>query len=231
MPMFYGMDPTWILLIPAILLSLYAQAKVNSTYKRYARVQSRRGIPAYRMAQEMLYMNGLGHIRVEQVAGSLTDHYDPSKKVLRLSQATYGSSSVAALGVAAHECGHALQDAEQYGPLRLRGALVPVANIGSSASWILILLGVFIGLGDLVSLGIVLFAAVVLFQLVTLPVEFNASSRALATLEGSGFLDAEEMPMAKKVLSAAALTYVAATLTALLQLLRLVLIFGGRDRR
>ena len=175
-------------------------------------------------------MNGLRHVSVEQVAGNLTDHYDPSKKVLRLSQSIYNSSSVAALGVAAHECGHALQDAEGYAPLRIRGALVPVANLGSSASWILILLGIFFSATNLITIGILLFGAVVLFQLVTLPVEFNASRRALATLEGASFLTEQEVPMARKVLNAAALTYVAAALTAILQLLRLILLFGRRER-
>ena len=230
MPMFYGMDPTWILLLPAILLSLYAQTKVNSTYRRYARVAARAGMPAFEMARRMLDMNGLQHISVQQVGGSLTDHYDPRKKELRLSQSIYNSSSVAALGIAAHECGHALQDAEGYAPLRIRGALVPVANIGSRLSWVLILIGIFLSFGQLVTLGIIFFSAAVLFQLVTLPVEFNASRRAMATLEGASFLTAEELPMAKKVLGAAALTYVAAALTSLLQLLRLILLFGRRSR-
>jgi len=230
MPMFYGLDPTWILLLPAILLSLFAQTKVNSTYRRYARVASRAGMPACDMARRMLDMNGLQHISVQQVSGSLTDHYDPSNKVLRLSQSVYNSSSVAALGIAAHECGHALQDAEGYAPLRIRGALVPVANIGSRLSWVLILIGIFLSFGQLVTLGIIFFSAAVLFQLVTLPVEFNASRRAMATLEGASFLTAEELPMAKKVLGAAALTYVAAALTSLLQLLRLILLFGRRNR-
>lgn len=229
MPFLY-FDPTWIILIPAIILALYAQAKINSTYNRYSKIPARTGLPASEMARRMLDMNGLRHVSVEQVAGNLTDHYDPSKKVLRLSQSIYNSSSVAALGVAAHECGHALQDAEGYAPLRIRSALVPVANLGSSASWILILLGIFFSATNLITIGILLFGAVVLFQLVTLPVEFNASRRALATLEGASFLTEQEVPMARKVLNAAALTYVAAALTAILQLLRLILLFGRRER-
>lgn len=229
--MYYGIDPTWLILLPAILLSIYAQSKISSTYRRFSQVAARAGIPAWQVARRMLDQNGLQNIAIEQVAGSLTDHYDPSKKVLRLSQSIYNSSSVAALGVAAHECGHALQDAEAYAPLRIRGALVPVANIGSQASWFLILLGILFSFGKLITIGILLFSAVVIFQLVTLPVEFNASSRALATLEGSGYLSREETPMAKKVLSAAALTYVAAALTSILQLVRLVLLFGRRNDR
>jgi len=225
----YYYDPTWLLLIPAIIMTLWAQAKVNATYRKYARVQARAGAPAYQMARQMLAMNGLNHVRVEQVAGNLTDHYDPRTKTLKLSQDIYGSSSVAALGIAAHECGHAIQDQEGYAPLKIRGALVPVANFSSGLSWVLILIGIILGFYNLIGLGIILFAAVVLFQLVTLPVEFNASRRALATLEGAGFLAADEVPQARKVLSAAALTYVAAALTAVLQLLRLVLLFGRRD--
>ena len=174
-------------------------------------------------------MNGLREVRIEQVRGSLTDHYDPRSRVLRLSESTYHSNSVAAIGVAAHECGHALQDAEGYAPLKIRGALVPVANFGSSASWILILLGIFFSAANLISIGVLAFAAVVVFQLVTLPVEFNASNRALAALEGGGFLTRDEVAQTNKVLRAAALTYVAAALTAVLQLLRLLLLFGRRS--
>ena len=224
------MDYTLILLLPAIILSAYAQMKVSSTYNKYAKVHAASNISASAMARQMLDMNGLHNVRIERVKGNLTDHYDPRGKVLRLSEATYGSSSVAALGVAAHECGHALQDAENYGPLKLRGTLVPIANFGSSASWILILLGIFLASSGLLFIGIIAFSAVVLFQLVTLPVEFNASNRALACLEGAGFLQAQEVPQTQKVLKAAALTYVAAALTSVLQLVRLLLIFGrSRD--
>lgn len=221
-------DSTMLLLVPALILSLYAQAKVSSTYSKYAKVRAKSGIAACDMARQMLDYNGLSDVRVEQVSGNLTDHYDPRTRVLRLSQATYHSSSVAALGVAAHEAGHAMQHADGYVPLKLRSALVPVASFGSYASWILILLGIFMSALGLVQIGIIFFSATVVFQLVTLPVEFNASSRALAALEGGGFLDQQETDLTAKVLKAAALTYVAAALTAMLQLLRLLLIFGGR---
>ena len=222
-------DWTMILLLPALLLSVYAQAKVSSTYRKYAKVRAGSGYAACDVARQMLDMNGLREVRIEQVRGSLTDHYDPRSRVLRLSESTYHSNSVAAIGVAAHECGHALQDAEGYAPLKIRGALVPVANFGSSASWILILLGIFFSAANLISIGVLAFAAVVVFQLVTFPVEFNASNRALAALEGGGFLTRDEVAQTNKVLRAAALTYVAAALTAVLQLLRLLLLFGRRS--
>jgi len=222
------LDYTMLLLLPGIIITAIAQSRINSTYHKYSKVPSSQGKQAWQVAREMLDSHGLQHVAVERVRGSLTDHYDPTRKVLRLSDSIYGSTSVAALGVAAHECGHALQDAEGYAPLKFRGALVPVANIGSKGSWILILLGIFLGMTNLVGIGILLFSAVVLFQLVTLPVEFNASNRALAVLGGVGYLSANEVPMAKKVLKAAALTYVAAALTSILQLLRLLLIFGNR---
>ncbi len=221
-------DWTIIILIPALILTIYAQAKVSSTYKKYANVRARSGIAACDMARQMLDYNGLSNVKVEQVKGNLTDHYDPRTKVLRLSEATYHSTSVAALGVAAHEAGHAMQDQESYAPLKIRNALVPVANIGSSASWILIILGIVFSTFNLITIGIICFAAVVVFQLVTLPVEFNASNRALVALEGGGFLEADEVQQTNKVLRAAALTYVAAALTAILQLLRLLVLFGDR---
>ncbi|MDO4581884.1 MAG: zinc metallopeptidase [Bacillota bacterium] len=222
-------DWTMILLLPAILLSAWAQYKVSSTYSKYGKVASKSGVTAAQMARTMLDYNGLSNISVEQVAGNLTDHYDPKKKVLRLSQTVYGSSSVAALGVAAHEAGHAMQDAESYIPLKVRGALVPLASFGSYASWVLIAIGLVMGAFNLLGIGILLFSLAVLFQLVTLPVEFNASRRAMAALEGGGYLDAGELTQTRKVLSAAAMTYVAAALTAVLQLLRLLLIFGRRN--
>lgn len=224
----YYYDWTLILLIPALLLTIYAQGKVSTTYHKYAKVRALSGISAYDMARQLLDYNGLSDVRIEMIKGDLTDHYDPRHKVLRLSESSYHSSSVAALGVAAHECGHALQDAEGYMPLRIRGALVPVANFGSSLSWILIIAGILFSMFNLITLGIVCFTAVVLFQLVTLPVEFNASNRALAALEGGGFLQSDEIVGTEKVLRAASLTYIAAALTAILQLLRLLLIFGGR---
>ncbi|MCR4963381.1 MAG: zinc metallopeptidase [Firmicutes bacterium] len=226
MPYYY--DATWLLLLPALALSLYAQFKVTSTYKKYAEVQAASGIAANDMARQLLDYNGLEDVPVEMVAGSLTDHYDPRSRVLRLSQTTYSSRSVAALGVAAHEAGHAMQHGENYGPLKLRSLMAPVAQVGSSASWILILIGILLNAMNLVGLGILFFTAAVAFQLVTLPVEFNASSRALAALEGGGFLTREETDQTAQVLRAAALTYVAAALTGLLQLLRLIVIFGGR---
>ena len=228
--MFYGWGFDWtiVLLIPAIILTIYAQAKVSSTFKKYNKVKARSGISASEMARKMLDYNGLSNVRIEQVRGKLTDHYDPRSKVLRLSESTYSSISVAALGIAAHEAGHAMQDAESYTPLKIRGALAPVAKFGSSTAWILIIAGFLFSATNLIGIGIVCFSAVVLFQLVTLPVEFNASSRALAALEGGGFLEIDEVAQTNKVLRAAALTYVAATLVSVLQLLRLLLIFMGR---
>ena len=226
MPFFY-FDWTMILLVPAIILTIYAQAKVSSTFGKYSHVNARSGVRACDMARQMLDSSGLSHVRVEKVGGHLSDHYDPRTKVLRLSDSTYNSCSVAALGVAAHEAGHAMQDAQAYRPLKIRNSMVPVANFGSSASWILILLGIFSSAFNLITIGIICFAVVVLFQMVTLPVEFNASGRALVALQNEGFLNTEELAQANKVLRAAALTYVASALTAILQLLRLVLIFGG----
>ncbi len=227
--MFYGYNGfSWLLLLAAIVLATVAQIKVSSTYSKYSKVYSRSQRPAADVARQILASNGLGNIPIQQVEGNLTDHYDPRSKTLRLSRSVYGSPSVAALGVAAHEAGHAIQDAEGYLPLKIRNSLVPVAQFGSHASWVLIILGFFMGALGLVQLGIILFSIVVVFQIVTLPVEFNASSRALAALEGGGYLDGGEIQQTKRVLSAAAFTYVAAVLVSLLQLLRLLLIFGGR---
>ena len=223
-PMYF--DPTIILVLIGVMLSLWAQGRVNSTYSKYARVGSRTGMTGADAARRLLASQGIYDVTVRQVSGNLTDHYDPRTKTVNLSQGVYGSTSVAAIGVAAHECGHAMQDNEEYAPLRIRSALVPVANFGSQLSWPLILLGViFGGLGSpLVQIGILLFTAAVLFQLVTLPVEYNASGRALRTLESENFLTAEELSGAKKVLSAAALTYVAALVVAVANLLRLLLL-------
>ena len=219
---------TWVLMLLAIIISTFAQIRISSTYSKYNKVQSRKNMPACEAARFILDYNGLGNVEIEQIHGKLTDHYDPRAKVLRLSEAVYQSTSVAALGIAAHEAGHALQDQAGYTPLRLRGALVPVANVGSKLSWILILLGLFSGMVGFIDLGILLFFGVVVFQLITLPVEFNASSRALAALEGGAVLDKDETAQTKKVLSAAALTYVAAVLVSILQLARLLLIRGRR---
>ena len=233
--MYYPMyiDPTYVLVLIGVSLSMAASAKVNSTYAKYSRVGNHAGITGAMAAQQILRQSGIYDVRIERVSGKLTDHYDPSNKVLRLSDSTYGSTSVAALGVAAHECGHAIQHATGYAPLSIRGALVPVANFGSGISWPLILIGLFMR-GDmallLINLGILLFAAAVLFQIVTLPVEFNASSRAMRILEGSGMLYPDEARKAKSVLRAAALTYVASAASAIIQLLRLLILTGGRRR-
>ena len=223
-------DWTLIILIPGVILALWAQSRVSHNFKKYSKEFSSRGYTGADVARILLDYNGLKNVPVKQVRGNLTDHYDPRNKSLSLSESVYSSNSIAAIAVAAHECGHAIQDKENYSPMRVRGALVPVANIGNYASWILLLLGIILGLADLAMIGILLFGAVVLFQLVTLPVEFNASSRALAALEGGGFLTNEEMPGAKKVLKAAALTYVAALVTAILSMLRLILIFTNINR-
>jgi uncharacterized protein len=228
----YYFDPTYILVLIGAVLCLAAQAKVSMTYGKYEKVRSRTGMTGAQAAQRILEMSGIYDVRIERVSGRLTDHYDPTGKVLRLSDATYASGSVAAIGVAAHECGHAVQHHKGYGPLRLRSALVPAANIGSKAGIPLIILGALLGMNQiLIQIGIWVFALAVLFQVVTLPVEFDASKRALAMLDGYGLMDREETAGCRKVLSAAALTYVAAAATAILQLLRLVLLFGGNKRR
>ncbi len=224
--LFYG-NYFWLLLLGA-LISIWAQMKVNTTFNKYSKVMSSQAIPANQVARQILDQNGLSDVPIELVKGNLTDHYDPRSKTLRLSETVYSSRSVADIGVAAHEVGHAIQDSTDYAPLRIRNTLAPVAQIGSSISWVLILMGLISSYGNLVQWGIIAFAAIVLFQLVTLPVEFNASSRALAALEGGGFLARDEVDQSRKVLSAAALTYVAAAIVGILQLLRLVLIFGNR---
>jgi Zn-dependent membrane protease YugP len=221
-------DYTIVLMLLALAISSWAQIKISSTFSKYSKVRSRKNMPACEAARFILDYNGLASVQVEQVRGNLTDHYDPRAKVVRLSESVYNSASVAALGVAAHEAGHALQDNEGYVPMRIRGALVPVANLGSNLSWIIIVLGLALGYLGLVDLGILLFFGVLVFQLVTLPVEFNASSRALAALEGGGVLETDEIRQTKKVLSAAALTYVAAVLVSLLNLARMLLM---RNRR
>lgn len=226
-------DPTFIILIPAILLALYAQTKVQTTYARYMRVPARSGITGAEAARELLRQNGLYDVRVEQVRGRLTDHYDPRSKTLRLSPEVYNSSSLAALGIAAHEAGHALQHADEYTPLRLRNAIVPIASIGSQLAFPLLLIGLLLDNLNLITIGVAAFSLAVLFQLITLPVEYNASSRAIAALEAGGMIYREEVQPTRNVLSAAALTYVAATIMAVMQLLRLLLIsglLGGRRR-
>ena len=228
----YYFDPTYILIIIAAIISLIAQWRVNSAFSKYSRVASMSGMTDAQAARMILQSNGINDVSVQRISGKLTDHYNPSTKVLNLSESVYGSTSVAAIGVAAHECGHAIQHARGYFPLSLRTALVPVANIGSQLSWVFIIVGAILSFNQtLITIGIIMFSAAVLFQLVTLPVEFNASARALEQLESNGILYRDEVSQTRKVLSAAALTYVAAAATAILQLLRLIILFGGRGRR
>ena len=230
-PGFY-LDPTYILILIGAIISMWASARVKSTYAKYDREHNLRGITGAQVAEMILRQAGIYDVTVQRVAGNLTDHYDPSQRVLRLSESVFGRATVAAVGVAAHEGGHAIQHHQGYAPLQMRTTLVPICNFGNMISWPLILLGVILGWNQtLIRVGIILFCAVVLFQLITLPVEFNASSRALSILETSGILHGEENEGAKKVLNAAALTYVAAAAASILQLLRLVLLFGGRGRR
>lgn len=221
-------DATYILVLIGALLSMWASARVNLTYKKYAQVHSRSGLTGAEAARRILQGAGIYNVRVEHISGNLTDHYDPRGKVLRLSDTVYGSPSVAAIGVAAHECGHAIQDDQAYAPLRLRAAFVPVANLGSTLSWPLILLGLVIGLTPFIQVGIWMFVLALMFQVITLPVEFNASGRAVRLLGQIGILQGQEVDYTKKVLGAAALTYVAAVAASVLQLLRLLILFGGR---
>lgn len=228
----YYFDPTYILVLIGVVLSLGASAKVRTTFSKYSRVRSMSGLTGAQAAERLLHQAGIYDVRIEHIRGNLSDHYDPRSKVLRLSDSVYGQSSLAAIGVAAHECGHAIQHQHSYVPLKLRGALVPVANIGSMASWPIIILGIIMSYNQfLITLGIILFSAAVLFQLVTLPVEFNASKRAIARLGETGILYGDELRQSKKVLDAAALTYVAAAAATILQLLRLVILFGGGRNR
>lgn len=224
-------DPTYILVIIGVIISLWASAKVKTTYSKYSRVRSMSGLTGAQAAERILHSAGLYDVRIEHISGNLTDHYDPKNRVLRLSDTVYGSASVAAVGVAAHECGHAVQHASQYAPLSIRTALVPVVNIGTNLSWPIIIIGVLFGMSPFLHLGILLFSLGVLFQLVTLPVEFNASSRAVSLLDRLGILRGDEVDGAGKVLRAAALTYVAAAAGTILQLLRLIILFGGRNNR
>ena len=221
-------DPTMILVLIGAAISLWASGRVQSTFQRYSRVRSMSGMTGAETARRILDSQGLYDVQVRQVRGSLTDHYDPRTKTVNLSDSVYGSTSIAAIGVAAHECGHAMQDAQDYGPLRLRSALVPVANFGAQLSWPLIIIGLLLGGSSLISLGILLFSLAVLFQLVTLPVEYNASHRAVTLLDSIGILQGQEVGQTRKVLHAAALTYVAAAAGSILQLLRLLILFGNR---
>ena len=228
---YYYYDPTYILIIVAAVISLIAQLLVSSRFSKYSKVASRSGFTGAQAASHILQSQGIYDVSIRRVSGNLTDHYDPRSKTLNLSESVYDNYSVAAVGVAAHECGHAIQHARGYAPLAFRSALVPVANLGAKLSWLFIILGIIFSMNQtLLYIGIIMFSAAVLFQLVTLPVEFNASGRALKLLKETGILRNDEVSKTRKVLAAAALTYVAAAATAILQLLRLILLFGGRDR-
>ena len=237
MPYYYGFDWTYLVIIlPCMILSLWASSNVNNTFKRYSNQFSRRGITGAEAAQRVLRNHGVHNVRVEHISGNLTDHFDPKNNVIRLSDQVYNNTSTAAIGVACHEAGHAVQYAQNYGPIKLRAAIVPVTNLGSKLAMPLILVGILLSfLGNfsytLVYVGIACFSLSVVFQLVTLPVEFNASRRALTAIADGGILAEDELKGAKKTLTAAALTYVAATAVAMAQLLRLLILFGGRGRR
>jgi len=232
MPFLWFFVDYWyiVLVLPAVLIAGIAQARVSSTFKKYSRVMTEGGRTAAEVARMILDKNGLYDVDIECVKGDLTDHYDPRSNTVRLSEPVYGSSSVAAIGVAAHEVGHAIQHAESYAPIKLRTAIIPVTNIGASISPVFILLGLVLGSYPLAIFGVVLYSLMAVFQLVTLPVEFNASARALKTLDRDAILTRDEVGSAKKVLSAAAMTYVAALIVSLAQILRLLLIVGGRRR-
>ena len=230
-PYGFYFDGTYLLIIIGAVITMIASSKMNSTFRRYSRVRCHCGLTGSQAAERILNQAGIYDVSVQRVRGNLTDHYDPRNKVLRLSDSTYGSDSIAAIGVAAHECGHAIQHQKGYVPLTIRGALVPIVNIGSNLSWVFIIAGIFLGMNQsLIHFGIILFSLAVVFQLVTLPVEFNASARALKILGNTGIMYGYEVAQTRKVLSAAALTYVAGAAAALLGLLRLVLLFGGNDR-
>lgn len=227
---YYGFDPLYFLILISVVIAMVAQYKVKSTYSKYSRVRSDLGLTGAQAAQKILNMNGIYDVSIQHIAGDLTDNYNPRNKVLSLSDAVYNSTSIAAIGVAAHECGHAIQHDVGYAPLLIRNTIAPVVNIASSLSWIFIAAGLFFGMSPtLIDVGIIMFSLAVLFELITLPVEFNASGRALTILSDSGMLYPDETAGARKVLSAAAMTYVASALTAVLQLLRLIMLFGRRS--
>ena len=229
-PVRYYFDPTIILAFIGLALSLLASARVHSTFAKYGHVRSASGLTGAQAAERILHSCGIYDVRIEHIRGNLNDHYDPRAKVLRLSDSTYFSDSVSAVGVAAHECGHAIQHQKKYGPLVLRSTLVPAANIGSSLAWPIFFIGLIFSMRPLLSAGIILFGIAVVFQLVTLPVEFNASSRAVKILDSTGIMNTAEVNGVKKVLRAAAMTYVATLASSVLQLLRLILLAGGRKR-
>ncbi len=224
-------DWTILIVLPALIISIWAQIKVSTTYKKYSTVYTKRNITGHDAARAILDANGLHYVKIEHVRGHLTDHYDPRANVIRLSDSVYGSNSAAAVGVAAHEAGHAVQYARDYAPIKLRMAIIPATRFGSMLAIPLFMIGLIFASDMLLLAGILLYSAVAFFQLVTLPVEFNASSRALKALDGSRILSGEELKGAKRVLSAAAMTYVAALLTSLLTLLRLLILAGGRGNR
>ena len=229
---YYGFDPYYLLLIlPAFIISLIAQFKVKSTFAKYSRMNSARHLTGAQAAESVLRAHGVYNVSIERVSGNLTDHFDPKANVIRLSDSVYGSTSVAAIGVAAHEAGHAVQYAEKYAPITIRNKLVPIVNFGSSVSWFALLLGIILSFDWLVFVGIGLFSFATLFQLITLPVELNASNRAMNTIRGQMLLaDEDETKGARKVLTAAAMTYVAAVVMSIAQLLRLLALFGRRRR-
>jgi len=224
-------DPTMIILIPAMIISFWAQTKINSTYNKYSEVRTIKGYTGQQVARMMLDDAGLSDVRIEVINSKLGDHYDPSSRILRLSPDVYAGGTISSAGIAAHEVGHALQHKERYKPLTIRNSIVPIVNISSSASWILFFIGLLLGFKGLTTLGIVLFSAVIVFQLITLPVEFNASTRALNILKSRGILYDDETQNAQKVLDAAAMTYVAATLMAVSQLIRLIALSNRDDWR
>lgn len=227
---FYGIDATYIFLVlPAVIFALWAQFNVKSTFSKYSKIASRSGMTGFDSARRILDANGLGDVRIAHVSGDLTDHYNPTDNTIYLSDSVYGSNSAAAIGVAAHEAGHAVQHATGYTPIKIRSAIIPITNIGSNLAMPLIILGIILSFPTLAYIGVAAFGLSTLFQLVTLPVEFDASGRALKALEGS--LDGEDLASARKVLRAAALTYVAALAVSLVNLLRLLIIVAGNDRR
>ena len=228
--MYWYWDNTFLILIPGLLLALYAQIRISSTYAKYNEIKNVKGISGYEAARMILDRNGMQNVPIQMIGGKLSDNFDPQTNTLNLSEKVSKERTIAAISIAAHECGHALQHQENYGPIRLRSVLVPVVRVSSILSWILIIVGYVMGILGMTTIGIIFFSTMVVFQLVTLPVEFNASQRALVQLETSGIATQTEAYGAKKVLNAAAFTYVAATLVALLQLMRIIMLFGGRRR-
>lgn len=231
MPFYYYFDPTMLIVLPALIFALWAQIRVKSTYSKYNKLNTRNGVTGFDAARRILDANGLYNVGIERIAGELTDHYDPRANVIRLSAAVYSSTSAAAVGVAAHEAGHAVQHAVGYFPIKLRSSVIKITNFGSMMAMPLFIIGLLLASQPLMYFGIILYSLVAVFQLITLPVEFNASSRAMAALSTSGRFSNEELRASRKVLSAAALTYVAALASSLLSLLRLIVIANGRSRR